>query len=722
MESLITKKINYAIEKKKNITDVLKLSRYATWGEIVNAILELNGIIKRYEDENSDILDKLGLEDYKGDFVSPTSPVRQPMSMSGERVWTDGDNYYYTDTSFNSYLINVENQEITPITFTDMPSNFNPVYIWTDGENTYYSYNNTQKVLNKQTRTWSDKTWTGLNTTSGFTGNNIWYDGNDIYYTGDLNNTHTSRKLNKETGSWEYVSFSIESSVYGATIWTDGNDIYSSISSRQYKLNRVQKKWEDFSWNINITGSRVFNIGDEIYVWETNSSIKKLDKENLVWESCDLGLPDGNSYYYNGSPIWGNGENYYLSWGNIQAKFDFNENKFVGFGWKDMSVLSAYNTKHIFAFKDNMYYIASFGNRRFYILNKKEKRFDSLLESYLSSASDNYPQPDGIWTDGDNLYYSYGYSSSQYWHSVYDEENNEWKPMNWSNSGLPYFKGQNVWHNGDDTYCDGYKLDKENKTWTQVYSNIFDGTGRNIWTDGENLYYSYGSYQKVYNKTNDSWDNKTWNISNLYGMYIWSLGDNVYYSNNDTQYMLDKETGNWVAKTWKDININTNTNSNLAIDVRTFIWTDGDNYYYGFDYMFNDFNYLINKIIETVPRNSFNEYLKGEITTIYEEDLKGLTTTPTFTGNTNITTVNIPVNITTISNESFKNCSSLSEINIPASVTNIGSEVFNGCSLLTTINFGGTQAEWSSITKESDWNDGSSITVVSCSDGDINLE
>ena len=46
--------------------------------------------------------------------------------------------------------------------------------VWTDGDNFYYSNYSTQCVLNKATSTWTDKTWNGL---TRFDGNKIWTDG-----------------------------------------------------------------------------------------------------------------------------------------------------------------------------------------------------------------------------------------------------------------------------------------------------------------------------------------------------------------------------------------------------------------------------------------------------------------------------------------------------------------------------------------------------------------
>ena len=57
---------------------------------------------------------------------------------------------------------------------------------------------------------------------------------------------------------------------------------------------------------------------------------------------------------------------------------------------------------------------------------------------------------------------------------------------------------------------------------------------------------------------------------------------------------------------------------------------------------------------------------------------------------TSLTDIAIPDTITSIANNAFQSCSSLQSINIPSSVTSIGSSAFSGCSSLTSINIPNT--------------------------------
>ena len=73
--------------------------------------------------------------------------------------------------------------------------------------------------------------------------------------------------------------------------------------------------------------------------------------------------------------------------------------------------------------------------------------------------------------------------------------------------------------------------------------------------------------------------------------------------------------------------------------------------------------------------------IPGSVTSI------GLTA---FCNCTKLTSITIPDSVTTIDLEAFKNCSSLTSITIPGSVTSIGPYVFDGCTSLNDISYSGT--------------------------------
>ena len=63
--------------------------------------------------------------------------------------------------------------------------------------------------------------------------------------------------------------------------------------------------------------------------------------------------------------------------------------------------------------------------------------------------------------------------------------------------------------------------------------------------------------------------------------------------------------------------------------------------------------------------------------------------------------VTIPYGVPAIYIYTFKGCSALTSVTIPVTVTEIAKNVFDGCTSLTDIYYGGTEAEWNSITIDS---------------------
>lgn len=101
----------------------------------------------------------------------------------GKCVWTDGDNYYASWGSSYQKLINPETLAVSDVQWNGY-TDLNSQYIWSDGTNIYYSEEIYQKVLDKATSTWNNKTWSGI-TYSGvinFSAEYVWSDGTHIYY------------------------------------------------------------------------------------------------------------------------------------------------------------------------------------------------------------------------------------------------------------------------------------------------------------------------------------------------------------------------------------------------------------------------------------------------------------------------------------------------------------------------------------------------------------
>lgn len=82
--------------------------------------------------------------------------------------------------------------------------------------------------------------------------------------------------------------------------------------------------------------------------------------------------------------------------------------------------------------------------------------------------------------------------------------------------------------------------------------------------------------------------------------------------------------------------------------------------------------------------------------------------------------VSIPDSVKRIDEYAFQGCKSMTEITLPNSVTSIENGIFYDCSKLTSVTFKGTKEEWNSISKYN-WNAGSSVQKVICSDDEIEI-
>ena len=88
---------------------------------------------------------------------------------------------------------------------------------------------------------------------------------------------------------------------------------------------------------------------------------------------------------------------------------------------------------------------------------------------------------------------------------------------------------------------------------------------------------------------------------------------------------------------------------------------------------------------------------------------------------TSLTDVVIPAGVTSIDLYAFQRCKNLRTVFIPVGVTSIGFRAFNDCDYLATVTYGGTMAEWETITKGDFIFLDTRVTEIICSDGTLTL-
>ena len=114
--------------------------------------------------------------------------------------------------------------------------------------------------------------------------------------------------------------------------------------------------------------------------------------------------------------------------------------------------------------------------------------------------------------------------------------------------------------------------DYSTEAWMSTYwGTLGTLTGKYIWSDGKEIYYSDGSTQYVLDRSNNSWTEKTWTgLTSFSGDKVWSDGFDIFYSEGQTQKILDIATSYWSTKSW----------TGLSGFSGEYIWTDGANMYY----------------------------------------------------------------------------------------------------------------------------------------------
>lgn len=153
-------------------------------------------------------------------------------SPNGSYIWSDGTDVYFSNNAYQ-YILNRDTDTWSRITFSGL-SAIRGQHIWTFKNEIYYSYNSRHYKFNK-----SDKSWTEIlewkNTSVD--GYGVWDDGTTVYYSIRTGSTVYNKVLNHDTNTWTNKSWTGATSVRdGRDIWKYNNHILATgpINNRTY--------------------------------------------------------------------------------------------------------------------------------------------------------------------------------------------------------------------------------------------------------------------------------------------------------------------------------------------------------------------------------------------------------------------------------------------------------------------------------------------------------
>lgn len=232
----------------------------------------------------------------------------------GSEVWSDGENYYITDSISTSYVLDSSTYtwNTVEISYPSDFSHFFADYVWSDGVNTYYSTGgskgNTQLIFNSETLSWESITWNGL---SLILGERIVTINNNYYFCSSDGYCYV---LDSQTKTWTSVAYWGSDFLLGY-VWSDGNNYYYSHAYNQYILDIDTFTWEPFTWNIDaIIGLNVWSDGKNYYIDDEYI----LDIETQTWEEITW---NGDFVAHDGKRVWTDGVNIYFSYGNSSKQY-----------------------------------------------------------------------------------------------------------------------------------------------------------------------------------------------------------------------------------------------------------------------------------------------------------------------------------------------------------------------------------------------------------------
>lgn len=494
--------------------------------------------------------------------------------VSGERIWTDGTEFYYSHGSKygrNQHLIfDKPNGRWLETSFPDSEFEyFYTIYVWHDYlGNTYYtntsSYPSVLRKFNPSTHRWSSVSFTGLNPNGRY----VWNDGTHTYYS----NGTSQYVFNASTLTWTTKTWNLDN-IDPQRIWSDDGHVYiyyvTSSNTKTYELDIPNGVWVES--NVGLVTGTIWHdhLGNTYATFnDTAHGIvyqKAFDRATGTWvDKTWYGLT-----IEDGSHVWNDGVNTYYSYGSKQYSLDVNTST-----WSKVSYLCPYYgiiPGMIFEYNGDAYF-----NGYDYTMSSSTRTLDTGPISYKLNLStmtweayewNVYPIR-GVWYHNGKAYGTLIKPTGDRPYYL-DEQSMEWKPMEWIGlpySYEPYFRGiwkdsnGNVYYSDvhDGSISDQYKLVGTN-TWQPVTWNISNMHGHNVWHEGNNVYYSLGEDQQYYlNAGTMTWLPKTWHfdVGTSYGFggdFIWEYNGKMYFAGGSRDLTLSVQNSTWSKIVWNGV-------------------------------------------------------------------------------------------------------------------------------------------------------------------------
>lgn len=265
------------------------------------------------------------------------------------------------------------------------------------------------------------------------------------------------------------------------------------------------------TYSVNKEGQYIWRVGEKIY-YNAASYSQVLDKDTHTWKNKQWYNSNGSTLSFNsikGNQIWTDGVSTYCT-SKTYGTYELVDST----SWRNISTSNT---------------------------------FDGI----------------DIWTDGENNYYD---SANSHYKININNSTFTVSPMTWN--GLTNFDGRYIWTDGEHIYysnnAEQYVLDKSNATWEpQEWNGLTQFSREYIWTDKENVYYSNGKTHYLLDKTTNTWNPINWNNLSFYGKNIWTDGINIYCTQDYNEYQLFSRSPKILASNFD--------NEFIPIDVQTFM-------------------------------------------------------------------------------------------------------------------------------------------------------